>query len=458
MSVDAPTRRSHQLDTVLREAESWYERLQWTRTEIEAHQQRLLRRLLTHAIERSPFHAERLAGVDPASFTLDRLRELPVMTKAEMMADFDRVVTDRAVTRAAVEAHIAGLGDELTYLNGEYVVMASGGSSGVRGMFVYDDEAFTSYVLTLARETLHTVRAFGVTADQPITGVMVAAGSAVHGSAAVTRLVGVAPSPVHLHQVPATLPFDEMLARIETLQPVSLIAYGSILPHLAAAKVAGRLNISPFVVNGTSELLPPHVRAAAEAAFGVPVGNTFGASEGLVGIAPAGQDAIRFAEDCCIVELVDDAGNPVAPGEEASKVYVTNLVNLAQPLIRYELTDRFREIVGVHPDGYLRAVVEGRTDEPLRWGDVTVHPLVIRAVLVKHPAIAEYQVRQTATGVDVSIVLIGDEAVATQALADELSAGLRRAGLTAASAGVITVDRLHRDPSTGKPRRFIPLD
>lgn len=199
------------------------------------------------------------------------------------------------------------------------------------------------------------------------------------------------------------------------------------------------------------------MRAAVEQAFGVPVGNTFGASEGLVGIAPAGQDAIGFAEDCCVVELVDDSGNPVAPGDEASKVYVTNLVNLAQPLIRYELTDRFREIVGGQPDGYLRAVVEGRTDEPLRWGGVAVHPLVIRSTLVKHPAVAEYQVRQTATGVDVSIVLIGDQAVSTEAIAGELSGGLRRAGLTAATAAVCAVDRLDRDPSTGKPRRFIPL-
>lgn len=457
MSVDAPTRRAHQLDTVLDRAAAWYERLQWTRPQIEAHQERLLRRLLAHAIERSPFHAERLGGVDPATFTLDRLRELPVMTKTEMMADFDRVVTDPAVTRSAVEAHLADVGDELTYLHGSYVVMASGGSSGLRGMFVYDDEGFTSYVLTLARETLHTVRSLGVTSERPIHAAMVAAGSAVHGSAAVCRLVGVAPSPVILHPIPATLPFDEMIARIEAVQPLSLIAYGSILPYLAAATADGRLTISPFVVSGTSELLPPATRRAAEQAFGVPIGNTFGASEGLVGIAPPGQDAIRFAEDTCIVELVDDDGRPVARGEEASKVYVTNLVNLAQPLIRYELTDRFREVVDEWPDGYLRAVVEGRTDEPLRWGGVTVHPLTIRGVLVKHPAIVEYQVRQTAGGIAVSIVLTDRSGPATDALASELAAALRQAGLTDASVAVEVTDRIARDPVTGKPRRFVPL-
>jgi hypothetical protein len=36
---------------------------------------------------------------------------------------------------------------------------------------------------------------------------------------------------------------------------------------------------------------------------------------------------------------VDEHGNPVRPGIRAAKMYVTNLVNHVQPMIRYELTD-----------------------------------------------------------------------------------------------------------------------
>ena len=51
---------------------------------------------------------------------------------------------------------------------------------------------------------------------------------------------------------------------------------------------------------------------------------------------------LTFACDMCIAELVDDDGRPGrSPGETAAKVLVTNLHNLTQPLIRYELTDRF---------------------------------------------------------------------------------------------------------------------
>ena len=62
---------------------------------------------------------------------------------------------------------------------------------------------------------------------------------------------------------------------------------------------------------------------------------------------------MRFATDMCIVELVDARNRPVADGTTSAKVLVTNLHNRTQPLIRYELTDRFLR----HPadgDPYLR--------------------------------------------------------------------------------------------------------
>jgi len=60
-------------------------------------------------------------------------------------------------------------------------------------------------------------------------------------------------------------------------------------------------------------------------------------------------------------------------------VLLTNLHNRTQPLIRYELTDRFTR----HPaagDPYPHATVEGRADEVFRYGTVVVDPLMTRAV------------------------------------------------------------------------------
>jgi phenylacetate-CoA ligase len=87
---------------------------------------------LTRAIERSPFHARRLRGVDPGRFELADLARLPVMTKTQMMENFDTVITDRRLTREVVERHLARAVAEPSLLLGDYVSLVSGGSSGLR--------------------------------------------------------------------------------------------------------------------------------------------------------------------------------------------------------------------------------------------------------------------------------------------------------------------------------------
>src|SRR5256885_2361012 len=100
-----------------------------------------------------------------------------------------------------------------------------------------------------------------------------------------------------------------------------------------------------------SEAIAPAERAAVAEAFGVPVTDMFVSTEGLVGHSEPGGTVLTFASDTCLAECADD------------RVLVTNLHNLTQPLIRYELTDRFTP-AGTSPGGALRASVEGRADPP----------------------------------------------------------------------------------------------
>ncbi len=200
-----------------------------------------------------------------------------------------------------------------------------------------------------------------------------------------------------------------------------------MLARLAVEQQAGRLRIAPVSIVTTSENLLPEHRAAISAGFGVPIVNTFGSTEGLVGVSAPDAEELVFNSDLCIVELVDEHNEPVPPGTPSAKVLLTNLSNRVQPLIRYELTDRFVEQPPAPDHGHLRATVEGRADEVLRFGDVDIHPLVIRSVLVKTPEVTEYQVRQTATGIDVAIVVGGS--VDTADLEGRLHAALATRGL-----------------------------
>ena len=65
------------------------QRLPWDAERLAAHQRDRLRALLACAIERSPFHARRLAGIDPGRIEPADLAGLPVMSKEQMMAGFD---------------------------------------------------------------------------------------------------------------------------------------------------------------------------------------------------------------------------------------------------------------------------------------------------------------------------------------------------------------------------------
>ena len=126
-------------------------RLGWDASQLAHHQRERLRLLLTHAAGHSPFHARRLRGVDPSQFELADLARLPVMTKAEMMAQFDAVVTDPRLSKHQVEQHLAASLHEPSLLLDEYVSPTSGGSSGLRGIFVQTLSEFADFVASLVR-------------------------------------------------------------------------------------------------------------------------------------------------------------------------------------------------------------------------------------------------------------------------------------------------------------------
>jgi phenylacetate-coenzyme A ligase PaaK-like adenylate-forming protein len=127
------------------------ERLRWGADRLAAHQRDRIRALLRHALAHSPFHARRLAGVDADRFELADLPSLPTMRKVVMMEGFDEVVTDRRLSRRLVEHHLASSTNEPRLLLDDYVCLATGGSSGLRGVFVQRLEEFAEFGASIMR-------------------------------------------------------------------------------------------------------------------------------------------------------------------------------------------------------------------------------------------------------------------------------------------------------------------
>jgi phenylacetate-coenzyme A ligase PaaK-like adenylate-forming protein len=428
------------------------ERLGWDAGTLERFQRDELRKLLVHAVERSPFHARRLRGIDPEGFELEQLAELPVMSKEQMMSSFDELLTDRRLTRTRVEEHLAALGTEPRLLDGEYVCLASGGSSGLRGVFVQRLEEYLEFVACVVRRGMAgVIAAGGPPPDGHPTGI-VAAAAPVHSSGFGAAIA--TGYPVRMIPAPATLPVAEVVRRLNEAQPPALLAHTSKLLTLAAERRAGRLRIKPRAITAMGETVTPEDRTTIEASFGIPLITQFVSTEGLVGHSDPGGEVVTLADDACIVELVDANNQPVPEGVASAKALVTNLHNHTQPLIRYELTDRFTRHPSA-PNGAVRATVEGRDDDVLHYGDVAVDPLAIRTVMVSTPAALEYQVRQTAHGIDIAIITDGE--LNPTALTAALGQSLRAAGLPNPHVHVREVTDIARHPETGKARRFIPM-
>ena len=428
-------------------------RLGWDAGRLAAHQRDRLRALLARAIADSPFHAGRLRGVDPDRFELADLARLPVMTKADMMENFDAATTERRLTRRLVEQHLARAVTDPSLLLGEYVVLVSGGSSGLRGLFVQTVDEYAEFAASVTRRAMAaTVAAAGGLPPEGLVIGMVGAGSPVHSSG--LACVTATRPPVRLVSAPASLPIAEIVRRLNGAQPPNLLAYAAKLAELAAEQRDGRLKLNLRSVASFAEAISMPERIAVTEAFGVPVIDLFASTEGLVGHSEPGETVLTFAGDTCIAECTDDGGQPVPDGVASSKVLVTNLHNLTQPLIRYELTDRFTP-AGTSEAGALRASVEGRSDDLFRYQAASVHPFVIGAPLLHAPAVREFQVRQTEFGADIAAVIDGD--FDPSAMVAEIRRSLRQAGLARPQVGFCRVGALDRDAMTSKARRFIPL-
>ena len=208
----------------------------------------------------------------------------------------------------------------------------------------------------------------------------------------------------------------------------------------------------------SAEPLLPEDRSAIEETWGVPVVNGYTASEAVLA-TPCESNGMHIVDDVIFLEPVDGFGKPVPADVTSAKVCLTNLYNLALPLIRYELTDEVRVLGEPCACGssYRRVDdVHGRMDDVFSYGrDITVHPHVFRSALAHHAAVATYQVRQTERGANINVQLIGD--LELDGLRKEIEIALEKVGLVNPEVAIRPVRSLDRG-ATGKLKRFVPID
>lgn len=376
----------------------------WPREQLVSFQQKRLDELVRFAVVHSPYYRERIGSVDGPV----ELGQLPMLDKAAMMERFDDVVIDRRLRRDDLARHVEELTGDPLYL-GRYRVLATSGSSGRKGLFVFDRPDWAAYVAQFLRYSSFV----GIRPRLPRLRLAWLGGGSP--SSASRRLGATIDFGVHrLMSLPVTLPVPRLVEELNQFQPQFLNAYPSVAVLLAEEQLAGRLRISPTAMSTSSEMLTPQMADRIEHAFGVRPFNAYATTEGLIAVDCEMHSGLHLFEDLTIVENVDEHGRPVPDGEPGTKLLITNLANRAQPLIRYELLDAVT--IDSEPCGCGRTLrrfrtVEGRTDDVLRLpgrsgSTVLVHPMQF-GVIARDHEVVEFQVIQRGPRLQVLVVARG---------------------------------------------------
>ena len=364
----------------------------WTRVAgaraVTAAAARRTQELLQFARARSPFYRERWRTLPGERLSL---RDVPVVTKSELMARFDDWATDRSVTRAAVNEFLADRAHIGELFLGKYLIWKSSGSSGETGIYVQDRAALSVYDSLLAVQMqsarVATRYAWGFFAQGGRAALVVATGDHFASIASWQRVCRGTPWP-NARAFSVTEAMPALVAQLNAYRPAFLASYPTTLALLAAERRAGRLEISPACIWSGGEYLSETSRAAIERAFGAVLVNEYGASECMSIAQSCIEGCLHVSGDWVVLEPVDRNYRPTPVGEPSCTVLLTNLANRIQPIIRYDLGDSVT--VSATPcacGSPLPAIrVEGRRDDvlSLRARDgrlVSLAPLALATVV-----------------------------------------------------------------------------
>jgi phenylacetate-coenzyme A ligase PaaK-like adenylate-forming protein len=166
---------------------------------------------------------------------------------------------------------------------------------------------------------------------------------------------------------------------------------------------------------------------------------------------------MHIADDLVILEPADADGNVVPYGQPADRMLLTNLYNLDQPLIRYDLVDAVTMSDDPCPCGCAHrriTSVNGRINGAFEYeGGARVPRAAVEQAVVATPGIANFFVGKAQRGLDVSVVTDGSSDL--QRLQTELVDVLRRHGGPVSDVRVQEVEFIER-LSRGKCRQFDP--
>lgn len=363
--------------------------------ERSALQQSRLRELVTYVKENSPYFAEAYKNLDAGT----PLSELPVTSKAEMMAHFDSWLTDRSITKEKIDRFMEDLSNVGKKLDGKYLVYTTSGSTGNPCIMLYDDTTINvSSAIGVSRSFARKedMSAFLRSGGKSLAlfadnGFYLASGSVKYN----LRKMPWKKSKMKTCDI--RKPTEEIVAFLNDYQPSMVGCYPTAMELLAAEQEKGALHIHPAIIMTGGELLTDDVRSHLSQVFGCYVQTNYSCTEGGTMACECTEQHFHINDDWVILEAVDENNKPVPFGQQSAKILITNLANFIQPIIRFEVTDRVILHNEPCPCGKpgLWLELEGRTDDILTFSNgKRIAPLSLYVTLKEVHALRRFQLVQ----------------------------------------------------------------
>lgn len=291
----------------------------------EAVTKKRLHRLVNHAKENSPFFKEYYKGL-PSDFNLE---DIPVTTKPQMYEHFDNWHTVRGITWAGCDEFAKDQANRGKKFHGTFIT-ATSGSTGHPIVVCLDQGAkVVTTMLSLIRDIKLRFPLTSIFLDEGFDACSAQIDSNRSASAIARKCASI---------VDSQLPKEEIVNRLNKIKPKTIISYSNILFQLAS--YSDSFTFKPKQILASGEYLSEEARKLIGESFGCQVKTMYACTE----IGPIASECecghLHVHEDWVIVEAVDENNNPVPYGTQSDKVLVTSLANFAQPIIRYEMSDR----------------------------------------------------------------------------------------------------------------------
>lgn len=401
----------------------------WPREVLEREQFRQLDAVLAHAVETVPFHARRLteAGYAPREpVTRDLFANLPLTRRSDLQAMPELVLS----TRVPVD-------------HGSRREGYTSGSTSMPLKFEFTELShFFWSALTLRDHRWHGrdfMRKCAVIRAQIEGGPLPGWGASVE--------TAYATGPGASLNIRADI--GEQLKWLQREQPAYLLTHPSNLRALALRALEERIDLPGLAeVRSFGEVIDPDLRDLCRRAWDVPLTDLYSAEEvGYIALQCPEHEHYHIQAENLIVEVLDDAGAPCAPGS-IGRVVITTLHNFAMPLIRYDIGD-YAEVGDACPCGRGLPVLErimGRQRNMLHLPDGTSHwPYFAVATWALALPVRQFQLVQDAID-HVELRLVCGRAL-TAGENDHIVAALREAWGYPFRITVVQVASIERGPN-----------